>query len=301
MPTRASARTAPAHPERSKRARSSDDFWNLAASEPLSSQELAQAMDEYRRTRSPESCSRVMQSHMRLVAKIAWRHCRPSVQLDDLMAEGALALRKAMNTYDPSRQTSFTAYASVVIDFAVRDAARTHHDSFRMPGRERRRAAARGRIEAEYFAEHGHKPGVQEAAPDSGTTAAPSAPDALGRLLVPLPGSVTSLYGADDRGGGLVSSLADAHPSPLEWATSRDELHRLKRAVQHLATPACDAVRLRFGLGGQSPHAVADIARVLNVPPATVEQLLQAGLRQLRATMAAHPRSAGEHRLTREA
>src|SRR5262245_21656103 len=58
------------------------------------------------------AASELVQSHIRLVRKIAARYRRSHLCWEDLVSEGVLGLIEAMRRFDVSQGTRFAAYAS---------------------------------------------------------------------------------------------------------------------------------------------------------------------------------------------
>lgn len=255
--------------------------WDLAGSTPLSAEELAQTIDDYKKTANPESCNRIIVSHLRLVAKIARRFSGRSIPMDDLMAEGALSLRRALDNFNPSRGVSFTSYASVVVAFAVRNAARTHHEHFRIPSRERRRSALRQGHQMRFFLEHGRQPTIGEISEQDATLTRRRRRSSAGVLA--LPKACVSLdadsAAGHSSGAGLI---ADQQPSPMDIVADRDDVKRVNEALETLPPEVARVVRMRFGLGGQPALALAEIAHALKVPPSIAERAVSEGIRRLR-------------------
>jgi RNA polymerase sigma factor (sigma-70 family) len=177
---------------------------------------------------------------MRLVAKICRRYARGAATMDELMSEGAMALVGAMERFNPERGVSFTSYAAVVVDHAVRHAARSTGSVVRLPDRERRRRAERARAESAYFARHG-RPAI---GPDlAGTHPAPALPHLSAGAGAP----DRSLGSEVSAGRTMAEVLASEGPSPAEAAELQDLLAALRSAVETLPNGAAEALRARFG------------------------------------------------------
>jgi len=67
---------------------------------------------EYKATRDPAIARKLVESHLRLVAKIARQCCSRKSMLPDLIQEGALGLIRAVEKYDPERGIRLSSYAA---------------------------------------------------------------------------------------------------------------------------------------------------------------------------------------------
>lgn len=252
--------------------------WDLSSNDPLDPAELAGLVREYKSDRGTLTRNRIVESHLRLVAQIAWRHAGRGTQFEDLMPEGALALIRALDNYDPERGVSFTSYASVVIEHAVRSAAVESGGLVKLPSRERRRAARRFRREMEFFALHGRAPSAEDL-----MAWAREAPEDRPTGTVRLgPGRVVGRIGDAEDAVAAVDTIADGQPSPAQRAEAMDDAQAVESAVKRLPPSAAEALALRFGLGGTGKLTVAEIAAKLRLSQRAVDALVTDALKTLR-------------------
>jgi RNA polymerase sigma-32 factor len=67
---------------------------------------------QYRETHDPALARRLVESHLRLVVKIARQCCSRQSLLPDLIQEGCLGLIRAVEKYDPDRGIRLSSYAA---------------------------------------------------------------------------------------------------------------------------------------------------------------------------------------------
>jgi RNA polymerase sigma factor (sigma-70 family) len=266
-----------------KDASKTGEGWDLCRSAPLPTDTLTAAILRYKQTGCVEARNRVVETHLRLVAKICRRHSRRGASFDDLMAEGALALMRAVDGFDPERGVSFTSYATAVVEHAVRGAARDGHSTVKVPSRERRRLAQRYKAESTFFAEHGRWP----TAPDF-AGAAPS-----GRSTQPTlaSGMEVSLDGDSEQRASISSVLADGRPLPVDEVAAVDTVSSLRGALERLTPVGAEVIRLRFGLGGSPRLSPRDCARRLGLTDRALHSQLEGALRVLRQAVRTDPRA----------
>lgn len=257
--------------------------WDLSSNDPLDPQELADLVRAYKESAKTATRNRIVESHLRLVAQIAWRHAGRTMQFEDLMPEGALALMRALDNYDPGRGVSFTSYASVVVEHAVRAAATEGHGLVRLPSRERRRAARRFRREVEFFGQHGRAPSAEDLMAWAREAPEDAAPAGGVRLV---PGRVSGKAGDADDTTATVDTLADGQPTPAQRVEAMDDAALVERAVRQLPTPAAQALSLRFGLGGVGKLTASEIAAKLQITQRAVDALVADALKTLRREVA---------------
>src|SRR5687768_11095465 len=78
----------------------------------LSRDEEVQLAQQYRDTKDPALARRLVESHLRLVVKIARQCCSRQSLLPDLIQEGCLGLIRAVEKYDPDRGIRLSSYAA---------------------------------------------------------------------------------------------------------------------------------------------------------------------------------------------
>lgn len=274
--------TAHRHPARSRPTSAmlgGLDGWDLSNSDPLPPDELTRQIALYKNEGSIEARNRVVESHLRLIAKASRKHSLPSSSFDDLMLEGSLALLRALDSFDPSRGVPFTSYACAVVEHTVRGASRGDRGVMRIPPRERRKAAIRFRAETTFFAQHGRNPNQDEwdtiRADSVGTDSVVSASSPTP------PGIRTEL--ADGALQDMV--VQDRGPLPSEVVESHDTADRVKSALEALRADMREIVRLRFGLGGVPKLSIPEIAERLGQNPRSVDHMLRDAFRKLRSAM----------------
>lgn len=78
----------------------------------LTRKEEMRLATKYRETHDPALARRLVESHLRLVVKIARQCCSRQSLLPDLIQEGCLGLIRAVEKYDPTRGIRLSSYAA---------------------------------------------------------------------------------------------------------------------------------------------------------------------------------------------
>jgi RNA polymerase sigma factor (sigma-70 family) len=256
--------------------------WRSAGSEPLSRQELRECVTVYKETGCTNARNRIVETHMRLVARAARQYAADSTAFDDLMIQGALALLRAADNFDPARGVSFTSYATTVVEHVVHAAAGAP-SLVHVPSGQRRRVAARRRLEAAFFAAHGRKPNTSELVHFARARKTDLA-------LSSEPVNTNPTVSLDEPlafGTARINTIEDDHRSPADTVSARDEAQLVQNALQGFSADIAHIVCLRFGLQGQPQLSPAEIAARLGMEKREVDQILDHALSTIRASVGA--------------
>ena len=92
-----------------------------------------QLLLRYHRTRDPRDRERLVEHFMPLARSLALRYRAGGEPVEDLIQVASLGLLKAIDRYEPERNTTFAAYASPTILGELRHHFRDHSWSVRLP------------------------------------------------------------------------------------------------------------------------------------------------------------------------
>jgi RNA polymerase sigma-B factor len=96
-------------------------------------QEEKRLFREYHRTRDPRTRDVLVERYLPLARSLARRYRRSAEPLEDLEQVACLALVKAVDGFEPSRDTAFSSYAVPCIAGAIKRHFRDYGWSLRMP------------------------------------------------------------------------------------------------------------------------------------------------------------------------
>ena len=220
-------------------------------------------------------------SNIRLVVSIAARHQQRGLELEDLVQEGLLGLRHAVEKFDYRRGLKFSTYATWWIRQSIGRAIDDQCSTVRIPVHTRESIRQVQRSERRLTAAHGRVATVAEVAESV------HLPAARVRQLLALARPVVSLD-APVMGGDTSLSDRLGGDDPVPDKVNRTMLRRdLMALLDHLDERQRHLMGLRFGLEDGEVWTLDSIGTELGLTRERVRQLEATSLAALRP-VAAH-------------
>ena len=242
---------------------------------PLLSREGEQALARRVRAGDAEARARLTEANLRLVVQVARRYLNRGLPLPDLIEEGNVGLLRAVEKFEPERGTRFSTYATWWIRQAIVRALANQTRMIRLPVHVELLLGRYAREQQRLTQALGRAPTAAELAAALGTSV-----EQLEKLeeIRRRPVSLDRPLG---EGQGPATDPTAALGTLLR------ERAGLVSVLDDLAANERTVLRYRFGLEGEPAETLEAIGRRLVLTRERVRQIEAAGLRKLRALLAA--------------
>jgi len=219
----------------------------------------------------------LVNSNLRLVVSIARRYLSKGLSFSDLMQEGNIGLIYAITKFEPSRGFRFCTYAGYWIRHAVTRAIAQQARSIRLPVYLVEEINSVQRCSSKLSALLGRQATVDEVAHEMNMGVAE-----LNEMLC-LSEEPVSLERPFGNERPLAETLVDHNLAlPASVYEQSELLEELAHAIDSLSDRDRLIVIKRYGLDGNRPHTLAEVASELGISRQRVKQLEQAALDKIR-------------------
>ncbi len=228
---------------------------------------------------------KLMMAYLKLVVPVARRfYGTQGLDPMDLIEEGNIGLMRAIEKYNPRRKVKFSTYAIYWIEQAIRRASEEQRKTIRIPPHVWQKIRKWLKQWEEFSVKYGRSPTVKEISRALKLKLS-EVKRVLGALALSRAQTSFDAPIDEDENVSLGDIITSSDDNTTKYVSGYVMNDQLKKALMELEERDREVVILRYGLEGNKPHTLKQIAAKLKVSKERVRQILERADRLLKAAM----------------
>ena len=208
--------------------------------------------------------------NLKFVVSVAKQYNIPNIKIEDLINEGNIGLVQAANKFEPNKGFKFISYAVWYIRRNINEYISKNNSMIRLPMNKINDIAALN-TKIRIIEQQESRPATSNDLLDNDNNI-----DDLNLLLNISNTSINSLdskFGQSEDSGTLLDVIADENAFETDTLVKSNDMNKfVEYAMYHLNERQQNVITLLYGLNGEQPHKLVEIAKILGMTNEQVRQ-----------------------------
>jgi len=251
-----------------------ESYFNAVSNIKPATKEEMKVLWEKVAKKDKKAINRLVELNYRLVLSIAKRFVKKTyMDYMDLVSDGNIGLVKAIEKFDPKKDTQFSTYATYWIEQYIRKSIENNAKMIRVPSHVQDDINRWKKAKNQFFIKHGKDPDIKQIAKLMGISVKQA--DSINRTIYSLE-NIDSIDSSinDDTGTLKKETLQDNVNKPLEAISEMVRtVSNVQEALKYLSEREEQVIRMRFGIDGEGPFSLEEIGEKFNLSRERVRQI----------------------------
>jgi RNA polymerase primary sigma factor len=208
--------------------------------------------------------------NLKFVVSVAKQYNIPNIKIEDLINEGNIGLVQAANKFEPNKGFKFISYAVWYIRRNMNEYISKNNSIIRLPMNKINDIAALN-TKIRIIEQQESRPATSNDLLDNDNNI-----DDLNLLFNISNTSINSLdskFGQSEDSGMLLDVIADENTFETDTLVKSNDMNKfVEYAMYHLNERQQNVITLLYGLNGEQPHKLVEIAKILDMTNEQVRQ-----------------------------
>lgn len=226
----------------------------------------------------------LMEHNLKLAASIAAEYQNRGLDLEDLISEANVGLRRAAEKFKPEFESKFSTYAYHWIKQSILRSIHTKARMVRLPTHLIEKISKLRKVQESISRSLGREASSQELCSQTGNK--PATIEGLLNVQSQTSHIDQSSSQSEDEDNDILKSIADQNqPSPHEEVARKNEWATVNKIINELPNRQKEILTLRFGIGMEKAQTLEEVGKITNISRERVRQIENQAIKKVKESI----------------